>query len=114
MGATLNRRALLGASAAFAMMKASSRLRGRAGHCWNLRWGLRGRAAGPDRQALACAEGHRRQQDIATQDPRKTKLIAERSFKRGNMDVAACRRSTPITLAQMNIWDQVTAANVPS
>ena len=53
------------------------------------------------------------QQDIATQDPRKAKLIAERSFRRGSMDVAALSSVDTYTLSQVNVWEPVTEANVP-
>jgi putative spermidine/putrescine transport system substrate-binding protein len=113
MGATLNRRALLGASAAFAMMKSAPT---RAGG--QLIVGTFGGDYGEALQAqidkpFLAPKGIDVQQDIATQDPRKTKLIAERSFKHGNMDVATLSAVDTYTLAQMNIWDPVTAANVP-
>jgi putative spermidine/putrescine transport system substrate-binding protein len=114
MGATLNRRALLGASTAFAMMKSAPT---RAGG--QLIVGTFGGDYGEALQAqidkpFLAPKGIDVQQDIATQDPRKTKLIAERSFKHGTMDVATLSAVDTYTLAQMNIWDPVSAANVPN
>ena len=113
MGATLNRRALLGASAAFALMKTGPTLAGE-----QLIVGTFGGDYGEELQAqidkpFLAPKGIDVQQDIATQDPRKTKLIAERSFKHGSMDVATLSAVDTYTLAQMNIWDAVTPANVP-
>ena len=53
------------------------------------------------------------ERDIATQDPRKAKLIAERSFRRGSMDVAALSSVDTYTLSLLGIWEPVGEASVP-
>ena len=113
MSASISRRTVLGASAAFAMMKAAP---ARAGG--QLIVGTFGGDYGEALQAqidkpFLVPKGIDVQQDIATQDPRKTKLIAERAARHGTMDVAALSAVDTYTLAQMNIWEAVTAANVP-
>ena len=53
------------------------------------------------------------QRDIATQDPRKAKLIAERAFRHGTMDVAVLSSVDTYTLSLLNIWEPISEANVP-
>lgn len=53
------------------------------------------------------------QRDIATQDPRKAKLIAERAFRRGTMDVASLSSVDTYTLSLLNIWEPISEATVP-
>jgi putative spermidine/putrescine transport system substrate-binding protein len=53
------------------------------------------------------------QRDIATQDPRKAKLIAERASRRGTIDVAMLSSVDTYTLSLLQIWEQVSEENVP-
>jgi putative spermidine/putrescine transport system substrate-binding protein len=54
------------------------------------------------------------QRDIATQDPRKAKLIAERASRRGSMDVAMMSDVDTYSMAVLNIWEPVNEKNVPN
>jgi putative spermidine/putrescine transport system substrate-binding protein len=53
-------------------------------------------------------------QDVAPQDPRKTKLMAERASRRGSMDVACLSDIDLFSMSQLNIWEPVTEQNVPN
>ena len=53
-------------------------------------------------------------QDVASQEPRKTKLIAERTSRRGSMDVACLSDVDLYTMSQLNVWEPITEANVPN
>ena len=64
-------------------------------------------------QPFFASKGVDVQHDVATQDPRKAKLIAERAFRRGSMDVAALSSVDTYTLSLMNIWELVSEATVP-
>ncbi|WP_288582922.1 extracellular solute-binding protein [uncultured Methylobacterium sp.] len=52
-------------------------------------------------------------QDIANQDPRRTKLIAERTSRRGSMDVACINDIDSYMLSQLGVLETVPAAEVP-
>ena len=52
------------------------------------------------------------QRDIATQDPRKAKLIAERAFRHGSMDVATLSSVDTYSLSLLGIWEPVSEATV--
>lgn len=52
-------------------------------------------------------------QDVANNDPRKTKLLAERESRRGSMDVACLSDSDAYIVASMNAFEPVDAAKVP-
>jgi putative spermidine/putrescine transport system substrate-binding protein len=53
-------------------------------------------------------------QDVATQDPRKTKLTAERSSRRGSMDVACLSDIDTYSMSLLNIWEPVSEQSVPN
>ena len=53
-------------------------------------------------------------QDVATQDPRKAKIIAERASRRGSMDVACLSDIDLYTLSLLNVWEPITEENVPN
>ena len=53
-------------------------------------------------------------QDIGTQDPRKTKLTAERSSRRGSMDVACLSDIDTFTMSLLGVWEPITPENVPN
>lgn len=53
-------------------------------------------------------------QDIATQDPRKTKLTAERAGRRGTLDVACLSDIDCFSMSLLNVWEPVTEENVPN
>lgn len=53
-------------------------------------------------------------QDIGTQDPRKTKLTAERNSRRGTMDVACLSDIDTYTMSLLGVWEPLTPANVPN
>ncbi len=52
-------------------------------------------------------------QDIATQDPRKTKLTAERG-RRGTLDVACLSDIDCYNMSLLNVWEPLSEANVPN
>jgi putative spermidine/putrescine transport system substrate-binding protein len=52
-------------------------------------------------------------QDVATADPRKTKLLAERQSRRGSMDVACLSGSDAYIVASANAFEPVDATKVP-
>jgi putative spermidine/putrescine transport system substrate-binding protein len=52
-------------------------------------------------------------QDIANNDPRRTKLIAEKGSRRSSMDVACINDIDSFTLNQQGILEQVPEAQVP-
>ena len=52
-------------------------------------------------------------QDIANNDPRRTKLIAEKGSRRGSMDVACINDIDSYALGQAGILDTVPASDVP-
>jgi putative spermidine/putrescine transport system substrate-binding protein len=51
-------------------------------------------------------------QDVASADPRKTKLLAERKSRRGSMDVACLSDSDAYIVASTNAFEPVDAAKV--
>ncbi len=53
-------------------------------------------------------------QDVAPQDPRKTKITAERTSRRGTMDVACLSDIDLYTMSLLNVWEPITAENVPN
>ena len=53
------------------------------------------------------------QRDIASQDPRKAKLIADRASRRGSMDIATLSDVDTYSLAVLNVWEPITDQNVP-
>lgn len=53
-------------------------------------------------------------QDVAPQDPRKTKLIAERVSRHGTMDVACLSDVDMYQMAQLNILQDPTEQSVPN
>lgn len=52
-------------------------------------------------------------QDIANNDPRRTKLIAEKGSRRGSMDVACINDIDSYVLSQLGVLETVPAAEVP-
>ena len=52
-------------------------------------------------------------QDVATQDPRKAKLIAERASRRGTLDVACLSDVDLYAMSLLNLWEPITTENVP-
>jgi len=52
-------------------------------------------------------------QDVAPQDPRKAKLAAERTARRGTMDVCCLSDNDMYTMSLLNVFEPVTATNVP-
>lgn len=52
-------------------------------------------------------------QDVAPQDPRKAKLVAERTARRGTMDVCCLSDNDMYTMSLLNVFEPVTEANVP-
>jgi putative spermidine/putrescine transport system substrate-binding protein len=52
-------------------------------------------------------------QDVASNDPRKTKLLAERQSRRGSMDVACLSDSDAYIVAATNAFEPVDAVKVP-
>jgi putative spermidine/putrescine transport system substrate-binding protein len=53
-------------------------------------------------------------QDIANQEPRKTKLTVERNSRRGSMDVACLSDIDTYSMSLLNIWEPITVENVPN
>ena len=53
-------------------------------------------------------------QDVAPQDPRKAKIAAERTSRRGSMDVCCLSDNDMYTTSLLNVFEPVTEANVPS
>jgi putative spermidine/putrescine transport system substrate-binding protein len=53
-------------------------------------------------------------QDVGPQDPRKTKLIAERQARRGSMDVCCLSDIDMFTLAQQGVFEAITPERVPN
>lgn len=53
-------------------------------------------------------------QDVAPQDPRKTKLVAERNSRRGTMDVACLSDNDMYAISLLNVFEPVTEENVPN
>lgn len=51
-------------------------------------------------------------QDVANVDPRKTKLLAERTSRRGSMDVACLSDSDTYLLSQSNVLETIPAEKV--
>ena len=54
------------------------------------------------------------QQDVGPQDPRKAKLIAERQSRRGTMDICCLSDVDMYTMAQQNLFEEISTANVPN
>jgi putative spermidine/putrescine transport system substrate-binding protein len=52
-------------------------------------------------------------QDVANNDPRKTKLLAEKGSRRGSMDVACINDIDSYLLSQQGILENVSEAEVP-
>ncbi len=52
-------------------------------------------------------------QDIANNDPRRTKLIAEKGSRRGSMDVACINDNDTFLLTQQGIFETVPESEVP-
>ncbi len=52
-------------------------------------------------------------QDVAPQDPRKAKLVAERTARRGTMDVCCLSDNDMYTMSLLNVFEPITATNVP-
>jgi putative spermidine/putrescine transport system substrate-binding protein len=53
-------------------------------------------------------------QDVGPQDPRKTKLIAERQSRRGSMDICCLSDIDMYTMAQQQVFEEVTPEKVPN
>ncbi len=53
-------------------------------------------------------------QDVAPQDPRKAKLAAERTARRGTMDVCCLSDNDMYTMSLLNVFEPITEANVPN
>lgn len=53
-------------------------------------------------------------QDVAPQDPRKAKLVAERTARRGSMDVCCLSDNDMYTMSLLNVFEPITEANVPT
>lgn len=62
---------------------------------------------------LVTPQGITVSQDIATNDPRRTKLLAERGSRRGSMDVACLSDTDTYVLDQAHVLDPVDDAQVP-
>ena len=54
------------------------------------------------------------QQDVGPQDPRKTKLIAERQSRRGTMDICCLSDVDMYSMAQQDVFEPITQAQVPN
>ncbi len=61
---------------------------------------------------LAVPAGLNVVQDVASAPPRKVKLLAERQSRRGTLDVAALSDTDMFEVAQQNVFDPVTEANL--
>lgn len=70
-------------------------------------------AANIDKPILAPA-GIEVSQDVAPQDPRKAKLIAERTARRGSTDVCCLSDNDMYTMSLLNVFEPITASNVPA
>jgi putative spermidine/putrescine transport system substrate-binding protein len=70
-------------------------------------------AANIDKPLLA-PKGIEVLQDVGPQDPRKTKLLAERQSRRGSTDVCCLSDVDMFTLAQQGVFESVTADRVPN
>ncbi len=53
-------------------------------------------------------------QDIASQDPRRAKITAERSSRRGSMDVACLSDIDTYSLSLLGVWEPITTDNIPN
>ncbi|WP_043364387.1 ABC transporter substrate-binding protein [Belnapia sp. F-4-1] len=53
-------------------------------------------------------------QDVGPQDPRKTKLIAERASRRGSMDVCCLSDVDMFTLAQQGVFEPIEEGRIPN
>jgi putative spermidine/putrescine transport system substrate-binding protein len=51
-------------------------------------------------------------QDVGPQDPRKTRLIAERQSRRGSMDVCCLSDIDMFTMAQQGVFEEITPVKV--
>lgn len=112
MTAHLGRRALLGTAAAAAMASSAQA----AGQVVVGTWGGDYAALLADNidKPLLKPADIEVVQDVAPQDPRKAKLLAERAGRRGSMDVACLSDIDLYTLSLQNIWEPVTEENVPN
>ena len=53
-------------------------------------------------------------QDVAPQDPRKAKLVAERTARRGTMDVCCLSDNDMYTMSLLNVFEPITTENLPA
>jgi putative spermidine/putrescine transport system substrate-binding protein len=109
----LNRRGLLAAGAAGLMLPKAARAGGQVivgtwgGDYANL-------LAENIDKPLVAPTGVEVLQDVATQDPRKTKLTAERAGRRGTMDVACLSDIDCYAMNLLGVWEPISEANVPN
>ncbi|MDE2197678.1 MAG: extracellular solute-binding protein [Rhodospirillales bacterium] len=53
-------------------------------------------------------------QDVAPQDPRKAKLIAERAARHGTMDVACLSDVDTYSMSLLGVWEPLSVSSVPN
>ena len=53
-------------------------------------------------------------QDVGNQDARRAKITAERTSRRGGMDVACLSDIDLYTMSQLGVWEPITEENVPN
>jgi putative spermidine/putrescine transport system substrate-binding protein len=112
MTADFSRRALLGGAAALSLASAARA----AGQVVVGTWGGDYAAlldSNIDKPLIA-PSGVEVLQDVASQDPRKTKLTAERNSRRGSMDVACLSDIDTYSMSLLGVWEPVTTDNVPN
>ena len=110
---TIDRRALLAATAALPFIP--GRARAADGQAVVGTWGgdyAELLSANIDKPILKPA-GIEVLQDVAPQDPRKAKLVAERTARRGTMDVCCLSDNDMYTMSLLNVFEPITTANVP-
>ncbi|CCE00825.1 extracellular solute-binding protein [Bradyrhizobium sp. STM 3809] len=61
---------------------------------------------------IMAPKGYEIVQDVGSQDPRKTKLLAERQSRRGSMDVSCLSDSDNYIVSQSDVFEKVDAAQV--
>ncbi|WP_144185946.1 extracellular solute-binding protein [Elioraea rosea] len=115
IGSRINRRALLaGAAAALAAPHVARAQSG--GRVIVGTWGgdyqdlLKLNIADP----LMAPKGIETLYDVGVAPPRKTKLLAERTSRRGSMDVACLSDIDMFEMSQLNLFEEPTEANVPN
>ncbi len=113
MTASFGRRGLLAGAAALA---AAPRMASAAGQVIVGTWGGDYAALLADNidKPILTPQGIEVLQDVASQDPRKTKLTAERAARRGTMDVACLSDVDSYAMSLLNVFEPVNTDNVPN